>query len=97
MELFFLGLVIWTMCGCASAVISSNKGQGGCAGFAVGFLLGPLGLIIVACLPPTDRALVRKAQLTSQAEIGAQKTCPYCRSFVPAAATVCRFCQRDLT
>jgi hypothetical protein len=27
---------------------------------------------------------------------GGSRTCPHCRSTIPAMATVCRFCQRDL-
>jgi hypothetical protein len=38
-------IIIWIICGIAGAVIGANK-NAGCAGFTLGFLLGPIGLLI---------------------------------------------------
>jgi len=39
----FIGL--WILCGIIGSMIGSKKGQG-CLGFVLGFLLGPIGIII---------------------------------------------------
>ncbi|MBQ3665096.1 MAG: SHOCT domain-containing protein [Lachnospiraceae bacterium] len=45
---YFLGLLIWgILMGCATKVINESKGYSG--GFAWGFWLGLIGLIVVAC------------------------------------------------
>ncbi len=92
MEFLFFGFIIWMVCGIASASISSSKGNGGCAGFALGFLFGPLGLLIAA-LMPASRSAVAVANNVSPGPMG---TCPFCLSLIPMAARVCRFCQRGL-
>ena len=38
--------IIWICLGIVGAMISSNKGNSGCAGFLLGVLLGPIGLLI---------------------------------------------------
>lgn len=50
-----IGLLFAAACGAGSAMILSRKGQSGCAGFALGFLLGPIGLIVALVLPAKVR------------------------------------------
>lgn len=38
-------LIFWIICGIVAGMIGSGKGQG-CFGFIIGFLLGPIGIII---------------------------------------------------
>jgi hypothetical protein len=41
-------VAVWLICGAAGAIIGSNKKMGGTTGLVCGFLLGPLGVLIVA-------------------------------------------------
>ena len=54
MELLAIGFILWLLCGIIGAAITSNKGRGSCSGFALGFLLGPIGLIIALVLAPVS-------------------------------------------
>jgi hypothetical protein len=83
--------IIWVICGITAAIIYSNKGHSTVAGFLVGFLLGPIGIILTLVSRP-DRAGMDQKELDS----GAMKKCPYCAELVRIEATVCRYCQRDL-
>ena len=47
--LLFGGL--WAVCGLIAMAIVKNKGGGGCGGFALGFLLGPIGVIVALLMP----------------------------------------------
>ena len=38
-------LLFWLLCGVVAGMIGSNKGAG-CSGFALGILLGPIGILI---------------------------------------------------
>jgi hypothetical protein len=40
-----IGIVLWLCFGIVGAMIGSRKGSG-CAGFALGIILGPIGLLI---------------------------------------------------
>jgi ribosomal protein L40E len=39
---------------------------------------------------------IAQAQPALETEAGVTKLCSHCRSYIPGAATVCRFCQRDV-
>lgn len=44
-------LVVWVLCGIASAVIANAKNRSAFGWFILGLLLGVLGLLIIAVLP----------------------------------------------
>ena len=48
----FVMIIFWVgmACGFVSGVIAQRKGIGSCAGFFAGFLLGPIGILIVALM-----------------------------------------------
>jgi hypothetical protein len=84
-------LVLWFLCGIAGAIIYSNKGHEGCAGFALGFLLGPIGVVIALVVKPNDQALENRA-LSS----GEMRKCPSCAELIRTEARKCRFCGSEL-
>ena len=49
-----IGLVIWLACGVVGAMIMSGRGRSSCGGFALGILLGPIGLIIALLIRPSE-------------------------------------------
>ncbi len=54
MEIFVF-LVVWLVFGVVGAMIMSGKGRSGCGGFALGVLLGPIGLIVALLLRPSEQ------------------------------------------
>ena len=52
MEVLFV--VVWLVCGAIGAAIMSGKGRSGVGGFALGVLLGPIGLIIALLLSRSE-------------------------------------------
>jgi hypothetical protein len=84
-------LIFWLLFGVAGGMILSNKGRSGCGGFALGFLLGPIGLFI-ALVMQTDHKEMEKRSLSS----GDTRKCPNCAEVVKAEAKKCRFCGSDL-
>ena len=48
-------LLLWVLFGVCCALIANAKHRSGCGWFMGGVLLGPLGLIIVACLPRLEK------------------------------------------
>ena len=105
------GVFVWTLCGIGAAMIASSKNRSGCGWFGAGILLGPIAILIVGFMAageaptknvPQQRHLRQPAsdphQLASPQATPAKQTkeCPFCAETVLAAATVCRYCNRDL-
>ena len=47
-------LVIWAAFGVIGSMIMSSKGRSSCGGFALGVLLGPIGLIMALLFRPSE-------------------------------------------
>ena len=74
-------------CGLLGAMIGNSKERAG-LGFALGFLIGPIGLIVIAILPP-------KGQAPASIQSRPQRKCPFCAEMILEEAVVCRYCGRD--
>jgi len=75
-------VIIWVICGFIGGAIADSKGEG-CAGFILGLLFGPIGIIIALLLPSNPKAM-------------GMKQCPYCKEWINSQAIKCPKCQSDL-
>lgn len=91
MDIFVFVLLIWIVFGAIGGMIMSNKGQSGCGGFALGFLLGPLGLVIALVMPTDHKTLEHRSLQT-----GDTRKCPACAEVIKVEARKCRFCGTDV-
>jgi ribosomal protein S27E len=85
-------IVVWLICAVIGAVISERKNLGAGSGFALGGLLGILGVIIVACqkpgLPPAPAGMrsVKCTRCNAVQNVHASQTqfeCWQCRTVIP--------------
>jgi uncharacterized membrane protein YeaQ/YmgE (transglycosylase-associated protein family) len=82
-------VVIWIICGGVAAMVASSKGGNAAAGFFMGVLLGPFG-IVAAFFMGSETAKVEK-----QVGAGQKKICPRCAEAVQPAALVCKHCGHE--
>ena len=83
-------VVIWIICGIICTVVAQGKGRDGCGWFALGILLGPLGIILALVVSADHKAQEKKALA------GDSRKCPACAELIKREATKCRFCGEEL-
>ena len=66
-------VIIWLLSGIASAMVATNKGRSGCSWFLLGFLLGPLGLVLSFAVSKNQPVLEQR-----MVQRGEMQYCPYC-------------------
>jgi hypothetical protein len=69
-----LALIIWGLFGLASGIVAGNRGANGCSWAVIGFILGPLGLLLAfTATGKKCRACAKK--IPQDASV-----CAYCRT-----------------
>lgn len=94
--IYACAFVAWVLAMPFAAFISDNKGNGSGAGFLLGFLFGPLGVVLCAILPanPVKAAEIKEKELLRS---GQYRRCSHCHEVIRIQATVCPKCQREQT
>ena len=94
-----IAFVLWASCGLLAAYIAGAKQRTAAWAF-LGFLLGPLGVIIVALLPelapPEDAVRYGTNEAGESVQISGPRACPFCAETIQPAAVVCKHCGRDV-
>ena len=84
-------LVLCILCGVAGMIILQNKGRSGCAGFLLGAMLGPIGIVIALVMGRNTAKLDDDAL-----DAGTVRRCPWCAELIRTEAIACKHCSRDV-
>lgn len=79
-------MIIWVGCAFIGSSITSRRTGNIASGFWIGFLLGPIGLLICLFIGSDD---AKKGNLLAT---GQRKKCPMCAELVQPEALICKHC-----
>lgn len=83
-------LVVALVCGLVGAIVADHRSGEVLGGFLIGFVLGPLGVLIAAVKKPSQK------QLDKMREKEGLRKCPFCAEHVKPEAVMCRYCHSEL-
>lgn len=86
-----VGLIFGVIFGFIGKKISVDKGRSPGEGFALGFFLGVIGLIIIF-LQSRNLEAIEQSNIAS----GLYKKCPYCAEVIKSEAVICKYCGKEL-
>lgn len=90
--------LFWIVMAGVVGAIAASKGRSFAGWFAYGFLIWPLALIHILLAPSVTSlaGAVAGPQAAIQGVMAERRPCPHCAELILSAATVCRYCGRDL-
>lgn len=92
MELLVVIAIGWFFCGVIAELIMGKNGH--FVGCFLGFLLGPLGILIAAVLSLRQPSTTTNPNTAMTPQD--RRPCPYCAEMIMRNAKVCRFCDREV-
>lgn len=96
--LFFYDLILGIGCALVCGFLMARKGRSPHVGVALGLLLGPIGLIIVALLRTTEsgKALQETEMQIASEDVLSTRPCPICGRINSIRTLVCPHCETRL-
>jgi hypothetical protein len=85
---WFFIFVLACLCGAVSGIIADRRGHSRNGGFWLGFLFGPVGVVVALLQQPNQWELRRRNPAFGQ--------CPACAEYVRNEAIKCRYCGSNL-
>lgn len=86
-----LSLLVWSIIFAVIAtIVASAKGLSLGKWAAIGFILGPIGVIWSLVTPKNEAAIAKR-----QVEAGEMKVCPFCAENIKVDAAICKYCGEE--
>jgi len=82
-------VILWICCGIVGVLIARGKGNNELGGGCLGFILGPIGLLLVFFSSDNSDELKRRS--------GNTKVCPYCGEYIKEDSTICRYYHQSVS